>query len=884
MGTTHMNNPFKNLFRFQRKPLRPRSAKAPGRSPNPAPAFDWVRLGLLLFTIAVLTILMSVHLVPDRIDMHPGDISDREVTAPRNAYYVSSERTAQAQLAARLAVRPVYDVDESAAYGAGKTVQEFFDRIESERMRLQQHHAARPGGKPLTVAQLTEELQPQFASFYTKEQLRLLLSASPALFDKMHETATRLIAEAEEREIRDYSEPNRRSDDLQHVADDVSDAARDALASPEYAAIVHSLARQSLRANRLLSRHKTLLAQDAAAHAVLPVSRNIVRGEKIIGVGERVTSEHLDKFIALGLLNPHMEPTTGAAICVLSAAMVLLVVFAIQRTLPRLYEDRRRLALLSVIVLLSILGLKVGGTMLGVSFSAGQVGYLGLMSVAAAGMLVSVLLDMHLAVLVVALLSVQSGLIMNHEIRFVVMTLLSSLVGIMSVGSVRRKTNLPMTTAALAGTNLCLVWLLGLLLKDPVQELWSGSAWAVGSAVFAVFLYWFGLLVLERPFGILTHTALLELSAFDRPLLKELCTVAPGTYAHSIMVGTLAEAGAQAVGADALLCRVAGYYHDIGKMKMPDFFVENQRRGDNVHGRLSASLSALIITAHVRDGVQMAQENRLPIEIRDIIQQHHGTTLISYFYHQALADCGGETPIGLEERFRYPGPRPQTREAAVVMMADSVEAATRSLEKPSRERLEAEVIRIIQGKIEDHQLDECDLTFRDIKSIADAFLHVLAAMMHGRIAYPASTPQNATGKPMEVRRPDLTPEPPALAMPYIPMPLQPIAQELALADGDNGGQGGARASDTLQISPRTLQPKGLPFEKVPTEESGPAGFRESEAVPLNQSLEEPERTYGRLATERHIPPPADSAIAPGSPPPAAGRRPAPRGGKRLADR
>jgi putative nucleotidyltransferase with HDIG domain len=840
-----------------------------------------VRIGLLIFTIAVLSVLMSVHLVPDRIDLHPGEISDREVTAPRNAYYVSTERTNQAQLAARLATRLAYDTDEGASYGAGKTVQEFFDRIESERMRLQRHVGARPGGiKPITLAQLSEELQPQFASFYTKEQLRLLLSASPALFDKMHETASRLIAEAEEREIRDYSEAGRRADDLQHVADDVSDAARDSLSSPEYAAIVHSLARQSLRPNRLFSRRKTLAAQDAAARAVPPVSRNIVRGEKIVGVGERVTPEHQDKFLALGLLNPHMEPTTGAAICVLSAAMVLLVVYAIRRTLPRLYVDRRRLALLAVIVLLSILGLKVGGTMLGVSFSAGQVGYLGLMSVAAAGMLVSVLLDMHLAVLVVALLAVQSGLIMNHEIRFTVMTLLSSLVGIMSVGNVRRKTNLPATTAALAGTNLCLVWLLGLLLKDPLPELWSGSAWAVGSAVFAAFLYWFGLLVLERPFGILTHTALLELSAFDRPLLKDLCTVAPGTYAHSIMVGTLAEAGAQAVGADALLCRVAGYYHDIGKMKMPDFFVENQRRGDNVHGRLSASLSALIITAHVRDGVQMAQEQRLPAEIRDIVAQHHGTTLISYFYHQALADCGGETPIGLEERFRYPGPKPQTREAAVVMMADSVEAATRSLEKPSRERLEAEVARIIQGKIEDHQLDECDLTFRDIKCIGDAFLHVLAAMNHGRIAYPALPPKNATGHPMEVRRPDLNPEAPQLMLPSLPVALQPIANELAQAGGDNGGQGGAEASDTPQPTYRVVRSVGLPYEETPSEEIGAS----EPGVKNERSLPEPEIPYGRLVTERHPAPNADGQSAESSPTPVTGRGTAPRRGKRPIDR
>ena len=172
-------------------------------------------------------------------------------------------------------------------------------------------------------------------------------------------------------------------------------------------------------------------------------------------------------------------------------------------------------------------------------------------------------------------------------------------------------------------------------------------------------------------------------------------------------------------------------------MNRPDFFIENQR-AENVHGRLSPSLSALIITAHVRDGIEMAKQHRLPSEIRDMIAQHHGTTLISYFYRQALADngCGDCAPPGMEERFRYPGPKPQTREAAIVMLADSVEAAARCIDKPNQEKLEALIASIVRGKIEDGQLDQCALTFADVKQISDAFLHVLRAMMHGRIDYP----------------------------------------------------------------------------------------------------------------------------------------------------
>ena len=445
---------------------------------------------------------------------------------------------------------------------------------------------------------------------------------------------------------------------------------------------------------------------------------------------------------------------------------MLFVALYIHRTLPALYANTQRLALLSVIVLLSVFGLKVGATMLGLQISNGQLVYLGMMSVTAAGMLVTVLLDRGLAVLIVALLAMLSGLIMNHEIRFAVMTLMSSLVGIVVVSPARSRNNLVHVTLALGAVNIGLVWLLGALWGNTFEELRNGTIWAVASSAFATFLFWFGVLMLERPFGILTHTALLELSTFDRPLLRQLCAVAPGTYAHSMMVGTLAESAAQAIGADALLCRVAGYYHDIGKMKRPDFFVENQQ-GTNIHGRLSPSLSALIITAHVRDGADMAREHKLPTEIRDIIEQHHGTTLIRYFYHRALADCEttGEIPAGLEERFRYQGPKPRTREAAIVMLADSLEAAARSLEKPSQERLEALIHSIIRDKSDDGQFDDCPLTFQDLRKVEKSFAHVLGAMMHERIAYPSSEPHTATGKPMIVVRADLRPQPPALELP-----------------------------------------------------------------------------------------------------------------------
>lgn len=750
---------------LQRRYLKKSAPAKVGEENAPKQGIDKGKTLLMLFTIVALSAVMSIHLLPAKTNLHVGDISPEEIRAGRSVSYLDTVQTARLQRANEANVSPIYTKVENAGNEAERLTQDIFQRIDQLRTLYSQEK------QPHAFVDFLSKTPPQLHSDVPEIQLQHLLTLSPAVYQKLRTTTLRLISEAMEREIRDRNRNEQPANDLDIVRESIRASASNLFQTPIEAQIVVTISSSALRPNRIYNRAATQLAREKAIKDTPTSVGRIALGDKIIGTNEVVTQEHLDKFIALGLINPRIDIRTGMAICILAAAMVILVAFKIYRTLPRLWEDTRRLALLSVIVLLSVFGLKLGATMLGVQFSSGQLGYLGMSSVAAAGMLVCVLLDVHLAVLIAALLSVQSGLIMNHEIRFTVMTLMGSLVGISCVDTLRRQSNLPRVAFVLSATNVVMVFLLGLLLNDSMQELATGSGWAIGSAIFATFLFWTGITLLEKPFGILTHTTLLELSQFDNPLLQQLCAVAPGTYAHSIMVGTLSEAGANAIGANGLLCRVGGYYHDIGKMKRPDFFVENQRK-ENVHGRLSPSLSALIITAHVRDGLELAKQHRLPKEIKDIIAEHHGTTLIRYFYHQALMDCGGaeEAPPGLEERFRYAGPRPQSRESAVVMLADTVEAATRTLDKPSPERLEAMIQSLVHDKLDDGQLDECDLTFKDIKSIMDSFMHVLRAMMHERIDYP-QLPRNATGTPMEVIREDLRPEPVANKLP--PLSLEP---------------------------------------------------------------------------------------------------------------
>jgi putative nucleotidyltransferase with HDIG domain len=242
--------------------------------------------------------------------------------------------------------------------------------------------------------------------------------------------------------------------------------------------------------------------------------------------------------------------------------------------------------------------------------------------------------------------------------------------------------------------------------------------------------------VLEWLFNVLTDIRLLELSNLDNTLLRRLALEAPGTYNHSVIAGTLAEQAAEEIGAHSLLCRVAAYYHDIGKMVKPDYFVENMRDGLNRHDRLSPRMSSLIIASHVKEGARLAEEFNLPRQIRDIIPQHHGTRLITYFWRKAQRKEDPDIPQLHESDYRYPGPKPQSKEAAIFMMADSVEAAARTVEEPTPAKFEEVITTVTNAIVLDGQLDECDLTFSDLQRIRSSFLRTLSAVHHHRIAYP----------------------------------------------------------------------------------------------------------------------------------------------------
>ncbi len=276
----------------------------------------------------------------------------------------------------------------------------------------------------------------------------------------------------------------------------------------------------------------------------------------------------------------------------------------------------------------------------------------------------------------------------------------------------------------------------------------SGSAAAITIAVGLVIQGF--LPIIERVFKIATSMTLMDYSDANQPLLRKLAMDAPGTFSHSLLIGSIAEAAAEAIDANGLMCRVGAYYHDIGKINKPSYFTENQMGSASRHDQLSPAMSQLVIVGHVKDGIEIAREFGLPAVLRQFIETHHGTTLIEYFYHEAKKQQDDkQTPIS-DTEFRYPGPKPRTKEAAIVMLADTVEGAVRSVAELTPTRIEVIVHNMAMKRLQDGQFDECDLTLRELSNIEASISKTLAAHHHGRVAYPT-----APDEPVEAIKPQL---------------------------------------------------------------------------------------------------------------------------------
>jgi hypothetical protein len=384
--------------------------------------------------------------------------------------------------------------------------------------------------------------------------------------------------------------------------------------------------------------------------------------------------------------------------------------------------------------------------------------YFYLLPFAAGAMLVRIIINSETALVFTAIVAVMVGVLFGNNLFFALYALIGSLVGAHWVRQCMERSILFRAGLRLGLVNLLLIFALQLLVGHGFDsQVLFKLCFGFASGLLCAVLVTGTVPLVESLFKYTTDIKLLELANMNNPVLRELMIQAPGTYHHSVVVGNLVEAAAEAINANPLLSRVAAYYHDIGKIKKPLYFIENIRDHDNKHDKLSPSMSALILTAHVKDGVEMAREQRLGEPLVAIIQQHHGTALMKFFYEKAKNKAGADAASIDDRDFRYPGPKPQTREAALIMLADAVEAASRTLADPTPARIQGMVQKIINNIFIDGQLDECELTLKDLHQIARSFNQILAGIYHHRVDYPEPAYKEREAKRKNSEDPDREP-------------------------------------------------------------------------------------------------------------------------------
>ena len=720
---------------------------------------------VLLFLTAATAIFASVSL-PKVVNLKAGEVAQYTITAPSEM--VNTPATDQRRAKAAAAVAPIYSTDPNVTDQSLSTLDGQATAIQSARAAWTAAlaSAAAQSAAASTTAQTgtSATTQPQGPTASTPATTPSappsLAAAAGALGKKLGVSAptaelqAALTASAHDVDAA-LAAARQGVDSLMtqgvlaaQVATDQQKvvALIDATGGPQpLDALVGQLATKVLVANRFLNGTATDQAKAAAAAQVQPVI--IAAGEEIVRQYDVVTQEEVEILQDAGLLHP--GGTFGVVAVSVAVALVLLAMcWAFLSEFSRsTLTDESRLVLFGSLLVGSLAMVRLGSAL---SPFLAPTPWAALLAALAFGPAIGVFVG--------GVAGLGAGLL-DHNLAVAACSMLGAWTAVFALWRVRQRSDLVRAGLYSAAAEVAGVLILvGLFLGHDTgvgTPLLSKTLAAphlpplVYDTIYAAFTgllsgpLAIGMLPYAEALGVLTPFQLLEMANPGQPLLRRLLLEAPGTYHHSLMVGNLAEAACEAVGGDALLARTAAYYHDIGKMKRPAFFVENQQSGRNPHDQLAPRLSAQIILSHVRDGVEMARQARLPDELIDFIRTHHGTTLVQYFYQQARKqqESGGGAPV-TEAEFRYPGPVPSTRESAVLMLADGVEASVRALKNLSEEDIESTIRMIVEQRLRDGQLERAPLTLADLNAVSATFRRILVGVYHTRISYP----QEAAGE------------------------------------------------------------------------------------------------------------------------------------------
>jgi putative nucleotidyltransferase with HDIG domain len=668
-----------------------------------------VLMGLLFVMLSSLILVLKIPPEGSNEQLSVGNVVQRDILAPERITYVSQIQTEAARARAEASVAEAYDPPDTRVarqqVGRARQIFDYFDSVRAD------NYASSDEKRELIAAVNDLTL--------TNSTIDSMLSASSEIWVVIKAETITVLDQAMRAEIRpnQLTTARRRLPMLLDL--DVSDQA---------AAVVIAIVEDLIQPNTFINEQRTAEDRQLAREGVQPVVVTYEKNQRILRAGDLVRSADVEALEELGLQQPAFNLSAVVGDVTFITLIGLVIGLYILRFRPHVLGQPRHMWLLLLLLLLFVGMIRLmvpGHTLLPYVFP-----------MAALSIMLAALIEVQLSVLITILIGLVIGYIAGGSLEFTIYAVVGGLVGIFSLGPVERVNRLLWSGVYVALTNVAIV----LIFRLPGGDLDSmGLLQLIGAGAtngaFSASLTLIGFFLVGNFLGITTSLQLLELARPTQPLLRQLLLRAPGTYHHSLMVSNMAEQAAEQIGADALLTRVGAYYHDVGKIMRPYFFVENQMNGINVQDRLDPRTSAQIIISHVKDGLDLAKKYRLPRDVRAFIPEHQGIGLIKYFYHQALEQADDPSQVD-EADFRYPGPRPQSKETAIVMLADSCEAAVRAAHPTSVEEIDKIARRIVNDKLTNGDLDECDLTTRDLDQIRSAFVKILQGVFHPRVKYP----------------------------------------------------------------------------------------------------------------------------------------------------
>ena len=692
----------------------------------------WLGIFVLIFLI-----ILSAHFVPERTIWEVGSVSDQDIQSDRYLTFVDEESTLRKQQQALEDFQDVYRIDLNKFNSI--TIAEISESFNA----LEEISVAQKDGELLKTVEKISMAHEVFDFNLEADEWTVLVNLEENRIRWLYNQGADYAITVMSNGIMQENLENAREKILQSIRNDRY------ITGAEEKFMLQVMQGVPLYATYVVDKEATEAKKAELLATVTPEKVVVQKGELVVGKGEVLTERQSLILQQLGYTKSTSPVLVVLGLAVLIAILVVLMRGFMIHFTPKIYQDERKIVLLMLLLAgtLFFYDLFLSLNISTVTERAAQVGYL--LPVAMGTMLITILLDVRLGIIANIVLALFAGLYTENA-SFAVVALLGGLTGCLGVSALGQRSDISRTAFAIAVVNAVSIIGLGMIQSQTIDVILYGVGFGIFNGLISS-IFTMGILpYLETIFGITTSIRLLELANPNQPLLKRLMTEAPGTYHHCIMVGNLGEAAADAIGANGLEVRLGAYYHDIGKLKRPYFFAENQFSGANPHDNITPQLSTLIITSHVKDGLEMAREEKLPPILMDMIAQHHGDSKVSYFYFKAKE----LDENAREQDFRYENPKPQTKEAAILMMADTVEAAVRSKKDATPGQIEGFIRTLIKGKLNDGQFDECELTFRDLDQIAVAFTRVINGIYHKRVEYPPQANLIAELKADEAKIPE----------------------------------------------------------------------------------------------------------------------------------